>query len=84
MQNSGTLIFILIGITFFLSCSGSSTSNNCSLYKEGIFYFHPKNGSKIVHYTITRKGSAQTEKNEEDGNIGEYKIHWTDYNINRI
>jgi len=78
MQNLTTQLFFLIGITLFVACSGSSTSTNCSLYKEGTFYYHFKDGKKVVHFTITRKGADQTEKNEENGNIYTYKIHWTD------
>jgi hypothetical protein len=78
MQNLRTQVIILISIIFFSSCFDSSTSTNCSLYKEGTFYFHIKDGKKVVHYTITRKGPDQIEKNEENGDISRYKILWTD------
>lgn len=72
------LLFIIIGIFFFIACSDSPVSINCSLYKEGTFSYHYKNGEKLVHVTFTRKGPGQTEKNEETGFISEFKILWTD------
>jgi len=72
------LLFIIIGIFFFVACSDSSASKNCSLYKEGTFSYHYKNGEKVFHVTFTRKGPDQTEKSEEDGYIDKYKILWTD------
>ena len=78
MQHLRIQVIILISIIFFSSCSDSSTSTNCSLYKEGTFYCHINDGKKVVRYTITRKGQDQTEKNEENGDIAKYKILWTD------
>jgi hypothetical protein len=78
MQNLKPQVIILISIIFFSSCFDSSTSTNCSLYKEGAFYFHVNDGKRVVHYTITRKGPDQIEKSEENGDISKYKILWTD------
>jgi hypothetical protein len=78
MQHLRTQVMILISIIFFSSCFDSATSTNCSLYKEGTFYFHFKDGKKVVQYSITRKGPEQIEKNEENGDISKYKIVWTD------
>jgi len=69
--------FIFIGSIFLLACSDPPGPNNCSLYKEGTFYYHFKDHNK-EHYTITRKGPTQIEKNGNDSNIAEYKILWTD------
>jgi hypothetical protein len=78
VKNLRTIIFILIGITFFFACNDSPAPPNCSQYKNGDFYFHFKDGEKLGRFTVTRKGPVQTEKNEENGNSSTYKILWTD------
>ncbi|QYJ67621.1 hypothetical protein [Flavobacterium litorale] len=63
------LLFLLIS-----SCYGYAQTD-CAAFKNGTFTFTDKNNR---NYTIIRDGDKQTEKIEDEQEVYEFTIKWTD------
>jgi len=65
--NSLSLLSLLL-----ISCLLPSTQ--CDLFKNGRFYFYPKDSKS--HYTILRRDSLQCEINSQTADTSFWKIKW--------